>query len=336
MDFKKLVIILFTTLSFMGCNNKEKKSEETKAKPELEKVNVDTIHKTQTSSYHVGNYVSADYEKRNEGYDWISVVVSDAGNDNISIKVRSRADKKKPTCTFDAIGNKIDTNTYKTIIDGSGILFQFKENEIIIKPEKDEDQKVLYFYCSGGASLGETYTKISQDLDQNQIDKTKFHKTLNLQDVGFNISSIEKDGKNNVTIFTFGLAEREYNETFNIDGEEVIDAEVEDLNADGSPELFIYTQSFGSGSYGNVYAFSVNNKKSMSEVYFQPTEENNEINQGYNGYDQFSLVETNLMQRFPIFENETETNKMRQVRYKLEDGEAMRKLVVKDKSEYQK
>ncbi len=180
--------------------------------------------------------------------------------------------------------------------------------------------------------------KINEPIDQKQIDKTKFNKALNLQDVGFNVSSIEQDGKNTLTIFTFGLKELEYNETFDIDGEKVINVEVEDLNSDGSPELFVFTQSVGSGSYGNVYAFSVNNKKSMSQVYFQPTAENSEINKGYMGHDEFSLVENTLGQRFPIYKegdtNTEPTGGTRQVSYRLVEGEAMRKLEIDKITEY--
>lgn len=141
-----------------------------------------------------------------------------------------------------------------------------------------------------------------------------------------------------MTIFTFGLKEQEYNETIDIEGEIVVNVEVEDLNSDGSPELFVFTQSVGSGSYGNVYAFSVNNKKSMSEVYFQPTAENSKINKGYMGHDEFSLIENSLGQRFPIYKegdtNAAPTEGTRQISYKLIEGEAMRKLEVDKVSEY--
>ena len=217
-------------------------------------------------------------------------------------------------------------------------MFEITSGQIRITTKKEEDEGLLYFYCSGGASISGSYLKINEALDESQIDKTKFSKVLNLQNVGFNISSIEKDGKNTLTIFTFGLEEREYSETFNIDGEKVINAEVEDLNSDGSPELFIYTNSAGSGSYGNVYAFSVNNKKSMSQVYFQPTAENSKINTGYMGHDEFSLVENTLGQRFPIYKkgdtNANPTGGTRQVSYRLVEGEAMRKLEVDKITEY--
>ena len=318
-----LVIVLFLAI---GCKDETKKTEKVSTPEATEELNVS------------GNYVSEDYSKRSEGYDWVAVLVTETESNNLNISIRSRADKKKPTCTFDAVAKKVDDKTYQTQIDGKSILFEFTNAQISITNQKEEDEGLLYFYCSGGASIGGTYLKINEPIDQKQIDKTKFSRVLNLQDVGFNVSSIEQDGKNTLTIFTFGLKEREYNETFDIDGEKVINVEVEDLNSDGSPELFVFTQSVGSGSYGNVYAFSVNNKKSISQVYFQPTAENSEINKGYMGHDEFSLVENTLGQRFPIYKegdtNAEPTGGTRQVSYRLVEGEAMRKLEVDKITEY--
>ena len=318
-----IVIVLFLTI---GCKTDTKKVEEVSKTEFTKELNVS------------GSYVSDGYSKKSEGYDWVAISVTETESNKLNILVRSRADKKKPTCTFDAVANKVDEKVYQTQIDGKSVLFEFTNEQISITTENKDDEGLLYFYCSGGASIAGTYQKINKQIDQNQIDKTKFNRVLNLQDVGFNVSSIEKDGKNTLTIFTFGLEEREFNETFNIDGEEVTNAEVEDLNSDGSPELFIFTQSVGSGSYGNVYAFSVNNKKSMSQVHFQPTAENSEINKGYMGHDEFSLVENTLGQRFPIYKegdtNAEPTGGIRQVSYKLVEGEAMRKLEIDKITEY--
>lgn len=318
-----IVIVLFLTI---GCKTDTKKVEEVSKTEFTEELNVS------------GSYVSDGYSKRSEGYDWVAISVTETESNKLNILVRSRADKKKPTCTFDAVANKVDEKVYQTQINGKSILFEFTNAQISITTENKDNESLLYFYCSGGASIGGTYQKINEQIDQNQIDKTKFNRVLNLQDVGFNVSSIDKDGKNTLTIFTFGLEEREYNETFNIEGEEITNAEVEDLNSDGSPELFVFTQSIGSGSYGNVYAFSVNNKKSISQVYFQPTTENSEINKGYMGHDEFSLVENTLGQRFPIYKegdtNAEPTGRTRQVSYKLVQGEAMRKLEIDKITEY--
>ena len=322
---KASYLILMVVFLTIGCKKETKKAEEVSTPDTTEMINVS------------GNYVSEDYTKRDEGYDWVSVSVSEMENSQLNISIRSRADKKEPTCTFDVVAQKVDNKTYQAQIKGKTILFEFTDAQISIAIQNEEDESVLYFYCSGGASIGGTYLKINEPLDQSQIDKTKFSKVLNLQEVGFNVSSIELDGKNTLTIFTFGLKESEYNEKFDIEGEKVINAEVEDLNSDGSPELFVFTQSDGSGSYGNVYAFSVNNKKSMSQVYFQPTAENSQINKGYMGHDEFSIVENTLVQRFPIYKegdtNAEPTGGIRQVSYRLVEGEAMRKLEVENITE---
>jgi len=321
--FYVIVLMLFITIS---CKDETKKVKDVSSLETKKELNV------------IGNYVSEEYSKRSEGYDWIAIMVSEKENNLLKISIRSRADKKRPTCTFDAVAKKINDKIYQSQINGKSILFTFTDTQISVTTENEEDQGLLYFYCSGGASISGSYQKINEPIDQNQIDQTKFNKVLNLQDVGFKVSTIKKEGKNTLTIFTFGLKEQEYNETIDIEGEVVVNAEVEDLNSDGSPELFVFTQSVGSGSYGNVYAFSVNNKKSMSEVYFQPTAENSKINKGYMGHDEFSLIENSLGQRFPIYKkgdtNAAPTGGTRQILYELIEGEAMRKLEVDKVSEY--
>ncbi|MDX2432339.1 MAG: hypothetical protein QNK35_15485, partial [Bacteroides sp.] len=111
-----------------------------------------------------------------------------------------------------------------------------------------------------------------------------------------------------------------------------VDAEIEDLNSDGFPELLIYTQSAGSGSYGDVIAYSVNNGKSVSQVYFPPISDNPEASKGYMGHDEFTIIETSLAHRFPIYKegdtNADPTGGMRQIRYKLVDGEASRRFEI--------
>lgn len=327
---KRSTLVAFLCVSVIACkeNTEEKQIQINNTNGQTSKI----------SSTIYGNYVDDNYANRTEGSDWVAVSVKKNGDQSVSISVRSRADKKKPTCTYDAIAYIKDENSYETAQDGKKIIFDFSENDISISTENLEDSNLLNFFCNGGASLAGTYRKINETLDTLQLDLTSFSKVLNLQDVGFNISSIMKDDKNTLTIFTFGLEIQDYKESFDIEGEQVIDAEMEDLNSDGSPELFVFTQSIGSGSYGNVYAFSVNNMKSMSQVYFQPTAENNQINQGYMGHDKFAVVENSLAQRFPIYKEEDSNAKptggTRQVSYKLVEGEAMRKLEVHKITEY--
>ena len=119
----------------------------------------------------------------------------------------------------------------------------------------------------------------------------------------------------------------------------VINSEVGDLNIDGFPEVLVYIQSAGSGSYGSVIGYSVNNGKSMSMIAnLPPVAENPEASEGYMGHDEFAIVESSLIQRFPIYKpgdiNAKPTGGTRQVQYKLKDGEAMRQFVVDQVVEY--
>ena len=120
--------------------------------------------------------------------------------------------------------------------------------------------------------------------------------------------------------------------------ENIIDAEIEDLNSDGSPEILIYTISAGSGSYGNVIGYSVNNGKSVSQIYFPEITENKEASSGYMGHDEFAIIETSLARRFPVYKdgdtNNNPTGGTRQIEYKLKDGEASRLFVINKISDY--
>jgi len=327
-----LFLILFTILFYAGCDkDSSDKKNDSKSDTSITKKSDDT-KKTVLNPDIAGNYISDGYDKRKEGYDWVSVTVKPSGENEISIMVRSRADKKKPTCTFDTKAQKINDTTYSTMADGKKILITFIKSAVTIQPEKKEDEGALAFYCSGGATVAGTYTKISEALDQEQIDKTLFSKILNLQDIGFNVTAKPKDGKVEVEIYPFGLKLDKQTITQVIDGN-VIDAEVEDLDADGSPEVVIYTQS-GSDKKGNVIACSVLKKNSMILCYFPPVEENDKIKTGYKGNDKFTLIERNLAQQFPVFVDGKDSGKKRQVSYTLEKGENTKVFKVKDVKDF--
>ncbi|MCI7359227.1 MAG: PliI family lysozyme inhibitor of I-type lysozyme [Parabacteroides sp.] len=117
-----------------------------------------------------------------------------------------------------------------------------------------------------------------------------------------------------------------------ITGYTVINAEIGDLNVDSYPEVFVYLVSVGSGSYGKLIGYSVNNGKSVSQVYLPEISENNEVNKGYMGHDEMAIVENTFCQRFPIYKegdsNANPTGGTRQIQYKLVDGESGRILKI--------
>ena len=123
-----------------------------------------------------------------------------------------------------------------------------------------------------------------------------------------------------------------------ITGYSFVNAEIGDMNIDSYPEIFVYLSSEGSGSYGKLIGYSTNNGKSVSQVYLPEISENEEINEGYMGHDEMAIVESTFCQRFPIYKegdsNAQPTGGMRQIQYKLVDGEAGQMLAVEKVVEF--
>ncbi len=161
--------------------------------------------------------------------------------------------------------------------------------------------------------------------------KTVFQKTLTLQNITFDIKTSGEGSMSQLSIQPKGLEIDNQNRVLEIDGQ-VVNAEIKDLNSDGFPELLIYTISTGSGSYGNVIAYSVNNGKSISQIYFPELSENTEASIGYMGHDEFAIIATSLARKFPIYKdgdtNNNPTGGTRQIQYKLKNGEASRLFVI--------
>ena len=152
-----------------------------------------------------------------------------------------------------------------------------------------------------------------------------FHETLSLQGLTFKLSCPNDQSMNHLTIETEGLKQKAEPIHREVDGT-IAGAEVADLNVDGFPEVYVYVTSAGSGSYGSVTAFSSNKNKSLSEIYVTPIEKIKKAAKGYMGHDEFSVVESTLVRRFPVYRegdiNAKATGGMRQIQYKLKAGEA--------------
>jgi len=189
---------------------------------------------------------------------------------------------------------------------------------------------LIILACKNGQGKPNTEkNEIEDPIQEGQ--KTIFQKTLTLQNISFDIKTTGEGSIRELTIQPKGLEIDNQKITLELDGQ-VINAEIEDLNSDGFPEILIYTISAGSGSYGNVIGYSVNNGKSISQIYFPEISENKEASTGYMGHDEFVVVETSLVRKFPIYKNEDTNNHptggTRQIQYKLKDGETSRTFIV--------
>ena len=146
-----------------------------------------------------------------------------------------------------------------------------------------------------------------------------------LQEVTFQVESPNDSSINPVKV----RAETPDSSLGSIDTEadgKITNVEVADLNVDGYPEIYIYVNSAGSGSYGSLIGYASNRNLSLSEIYLPPIEEGSDEAKGYMGHDEFSVVENTFVRRFPIYRdgdpNSAPSGGTRQVQYKLTAGEA--------------
>jgi hypothetical protein len=133
--------------------------------------------------------------------------------------------------------------------------------------------------------------------------------------ISFHVTSPNTQNGNTVTITPTGLQADNSPIIRPIDGL-VIGAEVADLNADQSPEIYVYGRSPEPQCRGLLVAYSANKRKSLSEIYLPPLTDEKGGSPGYHGHDEMAVLEGVLGRRFPV------AGKMRQLQYKLVPGEA--------------
>lgn len=152
-----------------------------------------------------------------------------------------------------------------------------------------------------------------------------FDKTLAWQGIGFRVSSPNDSSLSTLRIQPSGLAGTNEAITREVDGR-VIGAEVADLDANGSPELYVFVQSAGSGSYGSLVALGVNGGNSLTEVFLPDLAEDPRLSEGYLGHDEFAILGNALERRFPVYRpgdtNTAPSGGIRRVQYRLAKGEA--------------
>ena len=147
--------------------------------------------------------------------------------------------------------------------------------------------------------------------------------TLSLQGVSFKVTT-----KGEGSVQQLVVKANEQGHSYPLVKEELLGSltgrELEDLNSDGRPELILFVTSAGSGSYGSVMAWSAGKDHTLLPITMPDL--SGKLTQGYMGHDQFAVVETTLMRRFPIYRpgdtNAKPTGGTRQISYKLMAGEA--------------
>ena len=148
---------------------------------------------------------------------------------------------------------------------------------------------------------------------------------LSFGDIRFTLQATAEGSINQLRIQPSGLAVDNSEIGAELDGT-AYRAELADLDSNGWPEVYVYVSSAGSGSYGSLAAYAVNNGKSITPIYLPPLEQSPEAMEGYMGHDEFNVVENRLVRRFPIYRkddtNAAPSGGTRQLQYRLEPGEA--------------
>ena len=164
-----------------------------------------------------------------------------------------------------------------------------------------------------------------------------YSQSLTLQGATFNLKATNHGSMNNLSIEADYSGHKIFEKHREIEGT-VTGAEIADLNSDGSPEIYIYINSAGSGSYGSVIAYSMNKKHSVTEIYIPNLLDDPNLSKGYMGHDEFSVIENSLGRRFPIYvdgdTNAKPSGGKRQLEYKLVPGEAGWLLKVVNQSDF--
>ena len=202
-------------------------------------------------------------------------------------------------------------------------------------------KETVYVYWDTAGLPGTTETKPAAApptvLPAAALLRVPFDQSLKLQGIGFRITSANAGSINTLKIVPSGLKVDNAPIVREIDGQ-IAGAEVADLNADGSPELYVYIRSAGSGSYGSLVAFSANRRKSLSEISLPPIAGDAKAAQGYLGHDEFAVVERRLVRRFPVYKagdtNAAPSGGVRQLHYQLKPGEATWQLQLDRLVEY--
>jgi len=150
-----------------------------------------------------------------------------------------------------------------------------------------------------------------------------FNRTLSLQGITFQVKSSGEGSQQQLTITTTGAKPpiKPIRQTVN---GQVIGAAVADLNSNGLPEIYVFVEGAGSGSYGELVGYAVTKGKDLSPIALP--ELSGALAKGYQGHDQFEVVEGCLVRHFPIYKpgdsNAKATGGERQICYKLKAGEA--------------
>lgn len=318
--------LFFVGLTFLlvSCNNsKQKESSE---------------HPKKETKDYSGEYATEDYFKKESSLDWMALFVKNLNDSTISVRIRSRVDlKERPTCTTDFTAIRVNDSTYKSKIDSGAIVITFGSKQATISSE-GKGQYLLNKTCSGGGTFGGKYLKSDKPIDRTHLDPVNFTSTINdVCGTSCFITTIINDSKETLNVTVVDKNGKKIETSQPIDGD-VVKAEAGDLDMDGYPEVFIYMHPKSNTQEMTLIGFSSNKGKSLSQIYFPAKNEYPKYYQNFVEDNEFAIVESSLVERFPLFDKKGKelkpNGKYKQLQYKLVNGESGKKLIVTKETEF--
>jgi len=155
----------------------------------------------------------------------------------------------------------------------------------------------------------------------------KFDKSASYETITFRVTSPQAAEGNSFTITPAGLSVSNEPITMQVNGK-VTEVMAQDIDGDNSPEATVIFETAKGHRLAKVFTTFAG--KSFGEVNF-PEPEGKGLFDGYQGGDEYEMMENTFVRRFPLHGQAAKT---RQLQFKLKPGEAMKRLVFDRQSDY--
>ena len=137
----------------------------------------------------------------------------------------------------------------------------------------------------------------------------KIDSTLKMGKAGYKVTCNNKNkDQNEVKVRPVGFDNEAREMNFYIKGR-ITKAEIDDLNSDGFPDMIIYVFSGADNEFGTAFAFASQENKSISPFALPDVMLDGKLKDGYQGHDEFMLLEGKLMRKFPLYKTGDDKDK---------------------------
>lgn len=136
---------------------------------------------------------------------------------------------------------------------------------------------------------------------QAQVPARKIDTTMKVGKFGYRINCSNKSAESNVlSVKPMGFEKEVTDFSVEVRGR-VPNAEVDDINRDGFPDLLLYVHLPDSLDRVNVFCIVTEGNASVAPVILPDIYDDPKNRVGYKGHDSFFLMEGYLVRRFPVY-----------------------------------